>query len=83
VLNVGIRVSVRLYNRLERLLPPEAEGRTELDLPEGSNVKDVCGMLGITRHYPVAVNGVIAREQERILEDGDQISVFAPIGGGR
>lgn len=79
---MGIRVSVRLYNRLQRLLSPEADGRTELDLPEGSKVKDVYGMLGLSRPYPIAVNGVIERDPERVLEEGDQVSVFSPVSGG-
>jgi len=79
---VGIRVSVRLYNRLQFLLPPEADGRTELELPEGSKVKDVYGILGISRPYPIAVNGVIERDPDRILEQGDQVAVFAPVSGG-
>ena len=79
---MGIRVSVRLYNRLQLLLPPEAEGRTELDLPEGTKVQDVLGILDIQRSYPIAVNGVIERDPDRILEEGDQVSVFSPIGGG-
>ena len=79
---MGIRVSVRLYNRLQRLLPPEANGRTELELPEGSKVKDVYGALDLERPYPIAVNGTIEREPERLLEDGDRISVFSPVSGG-
>lgn len=79
---MGIRVTVRLYNRLQRLLPPEADGRTELELSEGSVVKDVYGILGISRPYPIALNGVIEKDPDRVLEDGDQISVFSPVGGG-
>jgi sulfur carrier protein len=79
---VSIRVSIRLYNRLRLLLPPEAEGETELELPEGSRVKDIHGALGISRPYPIALNGVIEKDPDRLLEDGDRISVFAPVGGG-
>ena len=79
---MAIRVSIRLYNRLQRLLPPEADGRTELELPEGSRVKDVYGELDLELPYPIAVNGMIERDPERVLEDGDQVSVFSPISGG-
>lgn len=80
--DVEIRVSVRLYNRLQRLLPPEAQGKTELTLAEGSSLKDVCEILKIERSYPIAVNGVLERDLDRILEQGDLVSAFAPIGGG-
>ena len=79
---MAIRVSVRLYNRLQRLLPPEADGRTELDLPEGSKVRDVYTIFDIARPYPIAVNGVMERDLDRVLQEGDQVFVFAPIAGG-
>ena len=79
---MGIRVSVRLFNRLQLLLPPEMEGKTDWELPEGSRVKEIYGILGITRPYPIAVNGAIERDLDRILEDGDQIFIFSPISGG-
>ena len=77
-----MRISVRLYNRLQRLLPSEANGQTELDMPEGCKVEDVYGMLDIARSHPIAVNGVIERNLERALEEGDQVSLFSPISGG-
>lgn len=79
---MGVRVSVRLYNRLQLLLPPETEGKTVLDLAEGSTIKDVYEMLHIAHPCPIAVNGVIETNLDRFLEDGDQVSLFSPIGGG-
>ena len=77
-----IRVSVRLFNKFQRLLPPELEGKTEWVLPEGSCVKDVYRRLDISRPHTIAVNGVIERDLDRILEEGDQVSVFSPVSGG-
>ncbi len=79
---MGIRVSVRLYNRLQLLLPPEMGGKTELELPEGSTLGEVFGALGLPRPFPIAVNGVIEPNLDRTLEEGDSVSVFAPASGG-
>ena len=79
---MGIRVYARLYNRLQFLLPPEADGSTELELPDGSTVQDLYRSLGITRRYPTVVNGVMQKDTDRILQDGDQVAVFAPVSGG-
>jgi len=78
----SIHISVRLYNRLRALLSPESRGRIELELLEGSTVQDVIDSLGLSNLLPVAVNGVIERDLGRILMEGDQVSVFAPVGGG-
>jgi len=78
----SIHISVRLHNRLRALLSPESRGRIELELLEGSTVQDVIDSLGLSNLLPVAVNGVIERDLGRILMEGDQVSVFAPVGGG-
>ncbi|MHA1215981.1 MAG: MoaD/ThiS family protein [Candidatus Thorarchaeota archaeon] len=78
----SIHISVRLYNRLVTLLPPESSGRVELELPEGSTIQTVIDSLGLSNLLPVAVNGVIEKDLGRILMEGDQVSVFAPVGGG-
>jgi len=79
---MGIHISVRLYNRLLALLPPEASGRTELELADGSTVQAVIDNLGLSGSLPVAVNGVIEEDLGRILIEGDEVSVFAPVAGG-
>ncbi len=79
---MGIRIAVRLYNRLQRLLPPEMDGRTELELPKGSTLRHVYEALDLPRPYPMAVNGMIEPNLDRILEEGDSVSVFSPAGGG-
>ena len=77
-----MRIPVRLHNRLRTLLPPEAQGRTELDLPEGSTLRDVLEALDIELRYPAAVNGAIEADLDRVLGEGETVAVFAPIGGG-
>jgi sulfur carrier protein ThiS len=77
-----MRIPVRLHNRLRTLLPPEAQGRTELVLPEGSTVRDVLETMDIEPRYPAAVNGAIEPDLDRVLVEGDKVAVFAPIGGG-
>ena len=79
---LAMRIPVRLYNMLRMRLPPEAQGRTEIELPQGSTLRDALEALDIELRYPAAVNGTIERDLRRVLNDGDQVSVFAPIGGG-
>ena len=53
-----------------------------MELPEGSTLGEVFGALGLPRPYPIAVNGVIEPNLDRILEEGDSVSLFSPAGGG-
>lgn len=77
-----MRIYVRLPTAL-RVTASEARGEMELDVPEGSTIQDVLTSLQITRRLPVAVNnGVIERDRERILEEGDKVELFVLIGGG-
>jgi len=81
-MEVCIRVQVKLHSSLRLLLPPEAKGQAELDLPQGSTLADVLEVLGIERRMPVAVNGMIRTDLDYPIGERDQIAVFAPIGGG-
>lgn len=53
------------------------------ELPLGTKVIDVLNRLGIKPEEVaiLLVNGLDA-EPERILKDGDLISLFPPVGGG-
>lgn len=53
------------------------------DLPERTKVRDVLDRLGIKPEEVaiLLVNGLDA-DPERVLQDGDYISLFPPVGGG-
>ena len=55
----------------------------ELELPAGTSVENLAIAYGIPLEYisVVFVNGR-ARDLGYALEDGDQVGVFPPIGGG-
>ena len=80
-----MRVEVRLFATLAAFLPPESRnGSTALDVPDGSTVRDVVRRLGIPTDLErvTLVNGDnIAPEQA--LRDGDVVTVFPPLVGGR
>jgi sulfur carrier protein ThiS len=78
-----MKVSVRLFSMLREKLPPAAKGKAELDLPEGSTLADLLARLEITVLVNCAVNGKVVRDPAHVLEDGDEVQVFRPSGGGR
>lgn len=77
-----MRIRVILYSYLREKLPPETNGRTELDLPEGSPAAAVFERLGLPRQVAWAVNGVAQRDFEFILREGDEVRVFRQGAGG-
>jgi sulfur carrier protein ThiS len=77
-----MHIHVVLYSTLREKLPREAKGRTILDLPPGSTLTDLLTALDITIPVKCAVNGEIERDEQRLLQDGDEVQVFRPVGGG-
>jgi molybdopterin converting factor small subunit len=79
-----MKVKVQLYAILTKYLPAQAEGNNAwMDIPEGSSVKEVLQLLKIPEAMPkiVLVNGRHA-EFDRVLAEGDTVSIFPPIAGG-
>ena len=77
-----MKVNLQLYSILREKLPPEAKGRTVLELKADSSLEDLFQELGITRSVVVSVNGIHVREKEFLLKDGDTIKIFSSISGG-
>lgn len=77
-----MRIQVILYSYLREKLPPDANGRAELDLPEGSPAAAVFERLDLPRQVAWAVNGVAQRDFELILHEGDEVRVFRQGAGG-
>ncbi len=80
-----VHVELRLFASLRDRLPREARGRTTLTLPRGSSVGDVVQRFRIPPElaHLVLINGInIEGDLERVLQSGDEISIFPPVAGG-
>jgi hypothetical protein len=77
-----IRVTILLHSILREKLPPEARGRTVLELAEGACVKDVIARLDLPEHAAFAINEQLERDPERVLHDGDSLRFFRVGAGG-
>jgi len=57
--------------------------RDEVLVEEGSSVRDLYEILGKPREeiWMANVNGLLANEKT-VLNDGDEVSIFEPVGGG-
>ena len=79
-----MKVKVQLYALLAKYLPQNANNKTAiLELREGTTVQAVLNELTIPENMPkiLLVNGRNA-ELNRVLVEGDTVSVFPPIAGG-
>ena len=76
-----MRIKVTLHSILRDRLPPDARGRTELEVPDGATLNDAVLQLAIP-DVLYAVNGSIERNLERPLRDGDELDVFIRAAGG-
>ncbi len=75
-------VELRFFAGLRNYLP---EGKTPCtaELPDGSTVADILKTFGVPLEKPriLLVNGRHA-DMERVLHNGDVLSVFPPVAGG-
>lgn len=80
-----MKVEVRLFATLAAYLPHGARGDSVvLEVPDGATVGQVIGTLEIPSGLDclVVVNGRDA-EAEGVLAEGDVLSLFPPLAGGR
>ena len=79
-----MKVKVMLFGHHARLLPPGTSGNaTCVDFQEGATIANVLDALGVPpdgRSY-VQLNGR-REEPSATLEDGDEVRVIVPLGGG-
>lgn len=77
-----MRLTIRLFGDLRRYLP-KGQDPLLLEMPEGSTVLAMLNQVGI---HPGEVWVVRANKQvvpeEQPLQDGDDVEVFEPVGGG-
>jgi sulfur-carrier protein len=79
-----MRITVKLFASLSRFYPGEPSGTPfELSLPEATTVQALVERLGIPAEETKVsfVNGLI-RDLDWILQQGDEVGLFPPIGGG-
>jgi len=77
-----MQIKVVLYATLREKLPRENKGVAMLEIPQGSTINDMLVELDIDALVKCSVNGEITRDNKRVLNDGDEVQVFRPIGGG-
>ena len=80
-----MKIEVRLFATLAAYLPDERDGRsTTLEVADGSTVAAVVRLLGIPDDMPfIAMIDGRDAALDRPLGDGDVLSLFPPLAGGR
>ncbi|MDA8219603.1 MAG: DUF1786 family protein [Dehalococcoidales bacterium] len=79
-----MEVEVRLFASLREYLPGVKTGEgTRLALPEGATVADLFAALAVPAEEvrQTFVNGRVV-EPQRVLQEGDRVGIFPPVGGG-
>jgi molybdopterin converting factor small subunit len=79
-----MEVQVKLFATLRRYYPDLALGeRMDVALPAGATVGALIDQLELPHAEVkiVFVNGLV-REREHPLEEGDEVGIFPPVGGG-
>lgn len=79
-----MRITLRVYATLCRHVPGAvAGGPLDVDLNDGATLADLFGKMAIPeREVKTAfVNGKI-RKPDWLLEEGDRVGIFPPVGGG-
>lgn len=79
-----MQVNVKLFATLQRYRPEVFAGEVfPVELPEGSTLADLVTHLEIRANEVkvMFVNGRARAEMYR-LQDGDEVGIFPPVGGG-
>jgi len=78
-------IGIKVFSSLRKFIPPDERhlDGNRWDVEEGATVGQVLEMLNLpgTQDLILLVNGLHANK-ERVLNEGDVLSVFPPIGGG-
>jgi molybdopterin converting factor small subunit len=91
-----LQIHLQLFSVLRECLPPDAQrGRATVDLPAGTTLQGLVSHLGLDQRlglapdqelidvdWQVMFNGKFQKDMDRVLQDGDQVSVFPPLAGG-
>jgi len=80
-----VKIELRLFASLRKKLPPGSpRGKCDLELPDGTTIGQVLERMAIAQASAqmVLVNGDHDRNFDRVLREGDVLSVFPPVAGG-
>ncbi len=77
-----MRVRVQFFGEMRRHLPPGRED-VALELADGASVADALARVGVQpdEERIVGLNGALAHDTTP-LHDGDELSLYHPMGGG-
>ena len=80
-----MRVQVKLFASLRKYLPAGHAGDTlPVEVRDGATVRDVIAALGIApEHTKMVVSNDQQLEPSSPLRDGQELSLFPPLAGGR
>ena len=84
-----MNIEVRAFINFKSYMPLDAkDGKAVLSIKDGSTFSDLLNVLGIPIEEPriVVLNGVsqgtAPEVNMRVLNEGDIVAIFPPIGGG-
>lgn len=79
-----INVKVRVYASLKDYLPGIGLGQSvEVTMPPGATIETLLDKLGIPRaEVKLCYVSGLYREQGYALQEGDEVALFPPVGGG-
>jgi molybdopterin converting factor small subunit len=78
-----MKVEIRLFATLKELLPTKNSEGTIIEVNKGTIIDDLVEKYKISREIRliIIVNGRHENESY-IINDGDRIGIFPPVGGG-
>jgi len=80
-----MRIEVRLHASLERIRPGLRAGEPlVIELPERATVGALLDALGVPPRevHLCLVDGVAVTDPEHVLQAGQRVGLFPPVGGG-
>jgi hypothetical protein len=77
-----LNCKIILYALLREKLPPEAHGRANIELPEGTTIRDVMTQFQLPENSLCALNGQLERDLNCHIQDGDELRFFRASSGG-
>jgi sulfur carrier protein ThiS len=77
-----MQVKVALFGMLRERLAKESRGKLMVELPEAATLTGLLAVLNIQVPVVCSLNGVIERDFNRTLQEGDEVQIFQPAGGG-
>ncbi len=74
-----MKIKIKLYGNFLKNGPPESF----MNVPSGSNILYLLDKLGVKeRSYIMILINLKRSWFNTVLKDGDEVSIFAPVGGG-